>query len=370
MFIIDSYLTGGAERSLLEISSRLKKFSPVVCVLDPRKSDLKSEFLLRKIPLIELNIRSRFWWIEGMIKLKKALAEVKPDVVHATLFKSELVARLTLFGTDIPHIGSFVNDSYSRNRYSHQSFIRNIKLNFIRLVDAITAQSVPRFMAITQAIADTNSKALFINPKKITCIYRGRNINDFNVCHPPATEQPFRFLTIARLLKRKGYLELFHAAKILRDRGKDFIIRIAGKGNDYGLFVEVVKELGIEQNIQFLLSRDDVPELLADAHCFIFPSHYEGQGGALVEAMLAAKPIIASDIPVFREQVTNDKTGKLFQLFNSKDLAEKMEWMMDHYPTGITLGLNARTVAIERFNIENTVRLHEELYTSMLIINR
>lgn len=103
MFVIDSYLTGGAERSLLEISSRLRKFSPIVCVLDPRKSDLKAQFLLRKIPLIELNVRSRFWWIEGVIKLKKILAEVKPDLVHATLFKSEVVTRLTLFGTTIPH---------------------------------------------------------------------------------------------------------------------------------------------------------------------------------------------------------------------------------------------------------------------------
>jgi glycosyltransferase involved in cell wall biosynthesis len=369
MFIIDSYLTGGAERSLLEISSRLKKFSPIVCVLDPRKSDLKAQFLLRKIPLIELNVRSRFWWIEGVIKLKKTLAEVKPDLVHATLFKSELVTRLTLFGTTIPHIGSFVNDSYSRNRYSHQSFIRNVKLNFIRLIDGITAQSVPRFMAITQTIADTNAKALFIDHKKITCIYRGRNINDFMVSHPPPTDHPFRFLTIARLLKRKGYLELFDAVKILQDKGRKFIIRVAGKGDDYSLFIEVVTRLEIQDKIQFLLSRDDVPALLADAHCFIFPSHYEGQGGALVEAMLAAKPIIASDIPVFREQISGDQSGKLFQLFNSRDLAEKMEWMMDQYAAGIALGLEARKIAIERFNIENTVRMHEELYTNMLANN-
>lgn len=366
LFIIDSYLTGGAERSLLEISSRLTKFNPIVCVLDPRKSDLKAQFLLRKIPLIELNVRSRFWWIEGVIKLKKVLAEVKPDLVHAILYKSEIVTRLTLFGTKTPHIGSFVNDSYSRNRYLQQSFIRNVKLNFVRVVDAITAQSVPHFMAITQTIAETNAKALFIDAKKIACIYRGRNVNDFPVVHPPANDPPFRFLTIARLLKRKGYLELFEATKILQDKGRKFIIRIAGKGDDYNLFMEAVKRLDIQERIQFLLSRDDVPALLADAHCFIFPSHYEGQGGALVEAMLAAKPIIASDIPVFREQITVDETGKLFELFNGGDLAEKMEWMMDQYQEAIGLGLQARRVAVERFNIENTVRLHEALYTSIV----
>jgi glycosyltransferase involved in cell wall biosynthesis len=221
-------------------------------------------------------------------------------------------------------------------------------------------------MSISKTIAGTNAKALLLNPQKITCIYRGRNVAGFPVFHPPITDKPFIFLTVARLLKRKGYLELFEAAKLLQDKGLTFLIRIAGDGNDYPLFQERVKLLNIADKVEFLLNRKDVPALLAQAHCFIFPSHYEGQGGALVEAMLAAKPIIASDIPVFREQITHDQTGKLFQLFNVQDLADKMEWMLNNYSGGIMLGLNARRVAVERFNIENTVRLHEELYISIL----
>jgi len=370
LYVIDSYLTGGAETSLLEISSRLQKFVPVVCVLYPKKSDLRDQFLQRGIAIMELDVESSFWWIEGVKKLKRVVATVKPDIVHSTLYKSEIVTRLALHGKKIPHIGSFVNDSYAGNRYKHQSVVQNIKLNFVRLIDAITAQWVGQFMSITKTIAGTNAKALFINPQKITCIYRGRNVTNFPVFHPPITDKPFIFLTVARLLKRKGYLELFEAAKSLQDKGYTFLIKIAGDGNDYNLFQQRVNNLGISDKVEFLLNRKDVPALLAQAHCFIFPSHYEGQGGSLIEAMLAAKPIIASDIPVFKEQITHGQTGKLFHLFNVQDLAEKMEWMLTHYSTGVELGLKARQDAVERFNIENTVRLHEELYIRVMAKNR
>lgn len=320
----------------------------------------------RGITVLEMHVKSRLWWIDGVAKLKEVVEAVKPDLVHATLYKSEIVTRMALLGKKVPHIGSFVNDSYAHNRYKHQSFVRNTKLNFVRLIDAITARSVGQFMSITKTIARTNAKALRLNPEKITCIYRGRDVTGFAVFHPPISQKPFIFLTVARLLKRKGYLELFEAAKLMQDKGLTFLIKIAGDGNDHHLFRERVNDLNIADKVEFLLNRKDVPALLAQAHCFVFPSHYEGQGGALVEAMLAAKPIVASDIPVFQEQITDDQTGKLFQLFNVMDLADKMEWMLNNYSNAITLGLKARQVAVERFNIENTVRLHEELYTRML----
>ena len=364
--MIDTLATGGAEMSLLEISSRLQAFTPVVCVLTSRNSDLKEAFLKKHVEIVNLDVNPKLWWIEGTRKLKQIIDSVRPDIVHATLFKSEIVTRIALWRSGIPHIGSFVNDSYANNRYKHQGFIRNMKLNVVRLADAITARYVTHFMSISQAIAESNAKALRLDKRKITCIYRGRNVNGFPVFHPSRNTTPFTFLTVARLLKRKGYLELFQAASGLAEKGYDFRLLIAGDGGDYNLFKKFVLKLNIQERVEFLKNRSDVPELLARSHCFVFPSHYEGQGGALVEAMLAAKPIIASDIPVFREQITDDVTGKLFQVFNSSALESKMRWIIDNYEEGIALGLHARETAIIRFNIENTVRLHETLYTQIL----
>lgn len=368
LYIIDSLQTGGAEKSLLEISSRLKRCQPIVCCVYSGKSDFKKEFELRGIPLLELRVTSKFWWLDGARKFKRLVKEIKPDLVHATLYKSEIIARLSLLNSSIPHVGSFVNDSYSVNRYSHQPFLRNVKLEMVRFIDRITARSVPYFMSITRAIAASNSKALGVKVEKITCIYRGRSIDEFVVSHPRSDQKPFTFLTVARLLKRKGYTELLKAARILKEKGYGFLIRIAGDGPDYPIFLAMVREFGIEKEVEFLMTQKDIPSLLANSHCFVFPSHYEGQGGALVEAMLAAKPIIASDIDVFREQLTPNKTAVLFKVFNSEDLSDKMEWMMDNYQQGIMMGLEARSFAVERFDIENTALEHETMY--MKIVNK
>lgn len=366
LYIIDSLQTGGAEKSLLEISSRLKEFKPVVCTIYSRNSDFKQEFLQRGIPLMELKVTSKWWWAEGVKKFKNVLKEVRPDLVHATLYKSEIITRLTLLGSGIPHVGSFVNDSYSVNRYRNQSFSRNVKLNVIKFIDRVTSKSVPHFMSITNAVALSNAKALGIKPERITCIYRGRDIDSYVVSQPSLAHSPFCFVTVARLLKRKGYVELLRAARLLKDKGLQFVVKIAGDGPDYDIFLRMVKELGIEQQVRFLMTQSNIPTLLANSHCFLFPSHYEGQGGALVEAMLAGKPIIASDIEVFREQLKPMETSLLFKVFDPEDLAEKMEWMMINYQQGMIMGMNARGVAVERFNIENTALEHENLYKKIL----
>lgn len=366
LYVIDTLATGGAEKSLLEISAGLREFIPVVCILRKKQNDLSESFAAQGIQVINLDINNKMWWAEGAGKLKKVIESVQPAVVHATLFKAELITRLALRNKSIVQVGSFVNDSYSPHRYRDLSFVRKLKLNIVRMVDRFTARRVTHFMSISKAIAESNAAALDIDTEKISIIYRGRNVDRYRVSHPDINNPPFVFLTVARLLKRKGYIELLSAIPYINSNGRPFVLRVAGEGNDFGVFRDLVIKLGIEGKVEFLMNRTDVPLLLEAAHCFVFPSHYEGQGGALVEAMLAGKPIVVSDIPVFREQITDNVTGKFFTLFDERDLARKLEWMMSNYEIAIRMGDQARSIAVERFNISGVARKHDELYEALL----
>lgn len=366
LFVIDSLQTGGAEKSLLEIASKFKEHKPVICTLFSKNQDLKAEFNSRGIEVIELHLTGRLWLFQGIKKLKEVVAAHQPAIVHASLYNAELVTRLALSGKKQIHIGSFVNDSYAKERYQQLNTLDNLKLSFYRLLDAVTAQSVSHFTSITKSIASTNSKALHLNPDNITTIYRGRNIGTYQVHHPAADEKPFTYLAVARLLKRKGYLELIRAASILKNSHADFKILVAGEGPDRPLFEKTVQALRLEDNFEFLGTRKDVPDLLMQAHCFVFPSHYEGQGGALVEAMLAAKPIVATRIPVIAEQVTDGENAKLFELFNASDLASKMLWVYQNYDEAVAMGLKARKVAEEKFDVEKIAEQHEQLYSKLV----
>lgn len=368
LFVIDTLQTGGAEKSILEITSRLKDFKPIVCVLFTKKPDLLKDFQERSIPIVNLNLKGSNWLLQGRAKLKTVIEEYQPAIVHATLFKSELLTRITLTSGLQILINSFVNDSYVKERYLRQTKFQNLKLNTYKLVDSITAKKVNYFISITNSIAQSNARALGIPLKKIKTIYRGRSVNNFKVVQPQLKDGPFIFLTVARLLKRKGYLELLEAAKILSRRNFDFKILIAGAGHDRAEFEKIVHDNKLGKYVSFLGNRSDVPDLLEKAHCFVFPSHYEGQGGALVEAMLAGKPIVATRIPVFEEQIIDKQSGHLFKLFDSTELAERMYWMFENYAEAKQMGLKAREIAVKRFDINVVIRQYELFYQQLLSV--
>ncbi|PTX10667.1 glycosyltransferase involved in cell wall biosynthesis [Pontibacter mucosus] len=367
LFIIDTLQVGGAEKSIIEIASRLKNYRPVICTLFSKNADLKTICISKGIEVIELDLTGRFWLLKGISKIRSVVNELEPALIHANLFKAELLTRVAFYKTKNLHIGSFVNDSYAVERYQQQTSNENFKLNIYKLIDRLTARSASHFTSITNSIAVTNAKALHINPNKITVIYRGRITNNFSIKHPEITDEPFIFLAVARLLKRKGYLELINAANILKQKGNmNFKVLVAGDGPDKSLFTHKVKELALVKHFEFLGTREDVPSLLQKAHCFVFPSHYEGQGGALVEAMFAAKPIVATKIPVIEEQVGNGELAKLFNLFDSTDLAKQMLWVYNNYNEATKMGLKAHNVAIKKFNIDVVAEQHEHLYSRLL----
>lgn len=370
VFLIDSFQTGGAEKSILEIASRMKSFEVAVVVLFADKDDLRQAYIKAGITTFDLalNRSSLLWYIEGKRKFQKLCAQINPAVVHAHLFKSELIARISSLPRSTILIGALVNDSYSPMRYAEQSALRNLKLNVVKWIDRLTVQRNFRLTSISRAIAISNGKALHYPLEKIRLIYRGREVGegltgDREVSSPGS---PFIFLVVSRLLIRKGYKELIDAVAKMKAQTPDFKVLAAGDGVDKSAIIDYAKERETTDIIEFLGYRNDIPLLLRQADCFLFPSHYEGQGGSLVEAMLAQKPVIVSDIEVFREQIDDGRSGLFFKVGDASDLANKMMWIMKNYNAALQLASNAREEAKRRFNIVRTVEEYENFYREVI----
>jgi glycosyltransferase involved in cell wall biosynthesis len=174
-------------------------------------------------------------------------------------------------------------------------------------------------------------------------------------------------LAIGRLLKRKGYYDIIDAVEILKKTSSTpFIVQIAGDGVDKNIIQAYAQKKGVNSQIYFLGNRNDVAKLLNQSQCFIFASHYEGQGGALIEAMASEIPIIASDIEVFKEQIENNKSAKLFKVENATDLADKMKWVMENYKEALKLGEKARISAEKKFNIDKIAKQTENFYLEII----
>ena len=156
----------------------------------------------------------------------------------------------------------------------------------------------------------------------------------------------FRFLLIARMLRDKGVCEYVEAARQLRQRWPQAEFCLLG-------FLDVQNPAAIaraemdawvaEGVVNYLGVSDDVRAQIATAHCIVLPSYREGTPRTLLEAAAMARPIITTNAVGCREVVDDGINGYLCQVRDAKDLADKMEQMLQLSPEQrAAMGLRGR----------------------------
>lgn len=375
LYILDTFETGGAEKSLLDIAMHNHEVVSVFVTLY-QGNQLAATAQKAGIKVIALNRKEKYAFGKITQLLLPIIKEEQPDLIHATLFRADIVARKLKKYFSIPLVSSLVNNSYVAERYQKLSFVGKLKLYYIQQLDAKTAKKVDFFVSNSQTIKDSNAKALHLNLDKIKVIYRGRALSKFTSVTTLQIEetknalglQPHTFvlLNVSRLLDRKGQLDLLKAIKELRKTGHLFKLFIAGEGFYRSVLERYIQEHDLVDYVTLLGNRSDVPVLLQIADAFVFPSHYEGLPGALIEAMMAEKTIICSDIPENMECVS-DKEALIFQKGNIIQLTETIEKVMNEPEQFKALGEKAKLTAIEKFSIDKVVEQYTTFYHSIIL---
>lgn len=182
------------------------------------------------------------------------------------------------------------------------------------------------------------------------------------------------FISYGRQLERKGFQDAIHAFAQVLKIYPDCTLTIFGEGPYRSHLEKLVQELDLNSSV-FLPGKISNPVDLLNSdlrkhrtsdighptsfHYFLFPSWYEGFSGALVEAMMAGIPIIASDIPMNLEAIEDGKSGLVFPVTNVTALAKQMTWAIENPKLMLLLGINARIKAEERFDIEKIAKKYE-----------
>lgn len=375
LYIIDTLLGSGAERSIVEIALRFEKITPVFVTIYEGNM-LKAELERAGIPIYSLNIKKKFGFAEAVNLLKPIYKKEKPDIVHSTLYKSDMVARrLKKIFPKIPLVGSFVNNSYTPLRYKNQSFLMKLKLKFFYEMDKYSAKKVDFFISNSGTIAKSEGRALGVPPEKIKVIFRGRDSEKFEKAKEEVVQQlkgslqighrPV-LLNVSRLIKRKAQKDLLYSLLVVKQRFPDVVLLLAGHGDQEKDLREETEKLNLTNNVKFLGRRTDIAELLAAADVFVYPSYAEGLPGALIEAMLAECLIVASDIGENLECV-DEESALIFPKGNIQQLAEKILLALENNSElKRTFGAEARTQAIQKFEIGNISKQYEEFYQELL----
>ncbi|NUN10532.1 MAG: glycosyltransferase family 4 protein [Ignavibacteriaceae bacterium] len=161
---------------------------------------------------------------------------------------------------------------------------------------------------------------------------------------------------LARFSPGKGHEEFIEAAAELSARHLNLFFLIVGEASrgeeEYAASVKNLAEAKSISNMIFTGFRSDTPDVLAALDIFVFPSHSEAFGIALVEAMSMGKPAVCSNSDGILDIVVDGETGLLFEKKNSGDLAQKLEKLILSHGTRNTFGANARKRAVEMFDME------------------
>jgi glycosyltransferase involved in cell wall biosynthesis len=126
----------------------------------------------------------------------------------------------------------------------------------------------------------------------------------------------------------------------------------------------------LAERVHVVGHRQDVPDLLAGADIFAFPSLYEGLGGVVIEAMALGLPIVASDIPAVREVVEPGGNALLTRPGSAPGLAEALAQLLDDRNRAAAFAKRGRSIFLERFTLERSTANMLQLYEQVLSTKR
>lgn len=183
------------------------------------------------------------------------------------------------------------------------------------------------------------------------------NAFDFDKVPEAKTDQELpkdtiTFSNTGRLTEQKGQNLLFEACALLKQRGHQFKLLMAGDGELESELKSLAKKLNLENQVDFLGFQANVYSTLYRSDIFAFTSLWEGTASSILEAQAIGLPVVCFNMSSMPEMVVHEKTGLLARPKDAKDFANQLEKLILNPKLRKELGLNGRQSVQENFNVE------------------
>lgn len=345
-------LTGGLERLLVEFGRHCNR----------------DRFDLRFIALDQLgqpaeDLKQQGWKVSTILeegprgklsrarRLSKLLADEQIDVVHSHNTLAHFYATAAAKWAGVPVI---VNTQHGRGCGASWK----AKWQF-RLANRFADRVIGVSEDATRLCQDDDR----LSARRMQAIWNGIDLTRFAFRGP--INQPVA-ISVARLSPEKDFATLLRATSLVVRDVPDFRLRIVGNGREADSLKELARELSLENNVEFLGERHDIPALLGEAAFFVSSSKSEGISLTLLEAMAVGLPIVATDVGGNPEVVVDGKTGKLVPPCDPEQLAAAMKAMLADSASWPVMGELARQRVEQHFNVKHMLQQYESLYGELL----
>lgn len=240
-----------------------------------------------------------------------------------------------------------------------------------RLALRLAATHSGAMVAVCQEAADALRRDLWLSRRRVLTIPNGVPAPDLR--HPAPlradlglAEQDVLIVAVGNLYPVKGHRYLIEALGLLRERHPRAHVAIVGRGDLHDTLEAQARTLGVGTRVHLLGFRPDVGSVLAAADLFAMPSLSEGLPLALLEAMRAGLPIVASGVGGIPGALADGDAGVIVPPGNAPALADGLARLVAQPGFAATLAARAEAHAAAEYDFQHTADCYASLYATLL----
>ncbi|MGH3104853.1 MAG: glycosyltransferase family 4 protein [Gaiellaceae bacterium] len=333
---------GGSERHLLTLLPALAErgAEPVLVGLDDPAWDAEPFYAELTVPSVRVPA-PRDVDPTLALRLRRALRGLRPDLVHTHLVHADVYGAVA--AGRVPLVSTKHNDD-------------RFRLGPFRHVERALARRAERVIAITESLRRFTVEQVGLPPGKVTTIHYGLDAPP-RPWAPTELELPEGAIVsaVARLVPQKGIDVAVQAMA-----GVDATLVVLGEGPERSRLESLARNLGVRLLLPGRVG--DVDFVLQRADVLVHPARWEGFGLALLEAMLAELPVVATRVSSIPEIVTDGETGLLVAPDDPDSLAAALRRLLADPGLRSRLGTAGRARARESFSVERMARRTLAIY--------
>jgi glycosyltransferase involved in cell wall biosynthesis len=349
---------GGAEKALAHLLTYLDRdrFEPTVACLYGGDGPVADEIRTLDIPVIDLGMMAKWRW-DALWRLYRLLRCQRPTILHTWMFHANIPGRVIGRLARVPIVISSERTMGMERRWRYR-------------VNRATHPLADRVICVSQGVADFVTQQVGIPSHKITVIPNGIELHSFE--RLPDKRQARTDLgfpsdgllvgTVARLDPVKRLDVLLEALASLPNVNAV----IVGDGSERAKLMALSDRLELEGCTHFAGQQEHVLPWLAAMDVFVLSSDWEGMSNALLEAMAAGLPVVATAVGGSPEVVIDGVTGLLVPPRDPEALTQAIARLLHDPGLRGQMGEAGRERVLRDYSIERMVERTQALYRSLL----
>lgn len=248
--------------------------------------------------------------------------------------------------------------------YVHNTYLENVKQRWSKeIMYGSLLRKCDGVIAVSHYVKETILKHVNIPSEKITVIYNGICVQQYQTEYRSKVELPVKLIYVGRLIPQKGVQMLLQALSLVKCK-TDYRLQIVGDGSYRKKLEKLTDNLGLHDIVTFEGVRQDVAVYLQNADVFVHPAVWEeGFGITIVEAMSAALVCIAYQKGAIPEIIENEHSGFIIKECDTSALAEQLEKTKARLLEDNLIEMRkAAKIRANSFSIENVIEELHQFY--------